>query len=85
MGRKFQDSGCISRCLFSARKFFFVKFLVLINKVANKDSTTILWKIVAESRADIIFLFDCYTEISHAGREVVKLCSRFCDPESCVR
>ena len=61
-----------------------MKFLVLINKVANKDSTTILWKIVAESRADIICFFDCYTEIVHAGREVVILCLCFCVPESCV-
>ena len=49
----------ISRCLFSVGKLFFVKFLVLIDKVANKDYTTILSKIVAESRAENIFLLDC--------------------------
>ena len=72
----------IPRCLIIARKVFFVKLLVLINKVANKDSATILWKIVAESRDDNICLLDCYTEILHPGREVVKLCSRFRVPES---
>ena len=81
-GQKFQDSGCISRCLITARKIIFVKLLVLINRVANKDSATILWKIVAESRDDNICLHDCYTEILHVGREVAKLCSRFRVPES---
>ena len=80
-GQKFRDSGCIPRCLSSAGKHFFVKFLVLIDKVANKDSSTILWKIVAESRADNMCALDCYTEILHTDREVVKLyftflCSR---------
>jgi hypothetical protein len=62
-GQKFRDSGCISRCVFSAGKLFFAKFVVLIDEVANKDSATILWKNLAESRADNICLLDCYTEI----------------------
>ena len=81
-GQKFRDRGCISGCLFNAGKLFFMKFVVLIDKVANKDSATILWKIVAESRADNICLLDCYTEILHAGRQVMKLCSRFRVPKS---
>ena len=83
-GQKFRDSGCISGCLFSARKIVFVKFVVLIDKVANKDSATILWKIFAESRADNICLLDCYTEILHAGRQVMNLCSPFRVPKSRV-
>ena len=62
-----------------------MKFVVLIGEVANKDSATIRWKMFAESRADNICLLDCYTEILHAGREVVKLCIIFRVPESCVR
>jgi hypothetical protein len=58
-----------------------VKILVLINKVANKDSATILWKIVADN---ICLVLDCYSEILHAGREVVKLCSHFRVTESCA-
>jgi hypothetical protein len=58
-GQKFRDSGCISRCLFSVGKLFFVKFVVLIDKVANKDFASILWKIFAESRADNICALDC--------------------------
>jgi hypothetical protein len=42
----------------------------------------LLWKIFAESRAGNICVLDCYTEILHAGREVVKLCSIFRVPES---
>jgi hypothetical protein len=65
-------------------KLFFVKFLVLIDKVANKDYTTILWKIVAESRADNICALDCSTEILHVGREVMKMCSCFHVLELCA-
>jgi hypothetical protein len=42
----------------------------------------LLWKIFAESRAGNICVLDCYTEILHAGRQVVKLCSIFRVPES---
>ena len=59
-----------------------VKFLIRIDKVANKDFATILWKIVAESTTDNICLLDCCIEILHADKEVVKLCSRFHVPES---
>ena len=58
--------------------------MVPIDKVVNKDFVAILWKIVAESRADKICLLDCYTEISHIGMEVMKLSSRFRVHESCA-
>ena len=61
-----------------------MEFLVLIDEVANKYFATILWKIFAESKADNICALDCYTEILHAGMEVMKLCSRFRFPESRV-
>ncbi len=48
-GQKCRDSGCISGCLCSVGKLIFVEFVVPIDKVANKDFATILWKIVAES------------------------------------
>ena len=76
-GQKFRDSGCISRCLSGAtRKLFFVKVLL-----ANKDSASTLWKIVAEFRADIMWLLDFCTKIWHASGEVMKL---GCKGNKCV-
>ena len=42
----------------------------------------LFWKIVVESKADIMWLRDCLTEILHASKEVVKLCSRLSVPKS---
>ena len=77
-GQKFRDSGCISRCLSSATRNFSLWNSLLQIKILPP----LFWKIVAESRADNMWLLDCYTEILHASGEVVKLYSRLSVPES---